>query len=386
MAWLREHLRAADALLAASISALSVLFHWFSDPDLLPGTTREPTWWGSLLVIGATAPIAWRRSAPVAAAYVAVTMQVLCEVLDVAGAGWIGVLITIYSLGAHAQGRRRSVALGVIIVLLTSLLVGGVLSSDIGWDAVISTVVVSTGAFVLGDNLQKRRQHLVNLAERAERAERERELLARERVTEERTRIARELHDVVAHSVSVMVIQAGAARRQLALDPDRAAEALANIETTGRHAMDELRRVLGVLRREEAGQPLEPQPGIDAIASLAASDPDLSVELHIDDGLDTVPQSVGLNAYRVVQESLTNVRRHAGTVGCVQISLRRDGGVLVVEVADDGRGAAADRAGAPGFGLVGMHERVAALGGELEVGPRRGGGWRVRACLPMGSA
>lgn len=384
VSWLRAHPRAADAALAVLVTVLSVVFHWVGDRDTLPGFTREPSWWGSLLVVGATAPVAWRRTAPVAAAYVAVAFQVLCEVLDTAGAGWVGVLIAIYSLGAHGTGRARNVALGAIVVAITSILVAGVLLDEIGVDAVVSTVVVATAAFVLGDNLQKRRQHVVNLAERAERAERERELLARERVGEERTRIARELHDVVAHSVSVMVIQAGAARRQLHLDPDRAAQALETIEQTGRHAMDELRRVLGVLRQDAGGAMREPQPGLDAISTLATSDPELHVVLCVDPALNQVPQSVGLNAYRVVQESLTNVRRHAGAVTEVRIDVRKEHGDLVVEIVDDGRGAAADQPRDPGFGLIGMRERVASLGGWLEAGPRRGGGWRVRASLPLG--
>jgi signal transduction histidine kinase len=335
--------------------------------------------------------VAFRRSQPIVTVVVVTAVQVATELADVAGTGWIGVLIAVYSLGAHGSGRPRTVAAVACAAAVAVLLTAGVATDAIGLDAWISTTVVVIGAFVLGDNLQKRRDHLASLAERAERAERERELLARERVGEERSRIARELHDVVAHSVSVMVIQAGAARRQLAHDPERAATALATIEDTGRRAMDELRRVLGLMRQDHAraadGVAIvpEPQPSLDSLTALVASDPTLDVTLSVQPDLGPIPQSVELNVYRVVQESLTNVRRHAGRVDHVAVSVVREAGCVIVEVVDDGRGAGADPAPEGGFGLIGMRERVDLLGGQLEVGPRRGGGWRVRASLPTGS-
>jgi signal transduction histidine kinase len=388
--WLRSQPDTADLLLALLVASLAVSFHWIAPADQLTDDTSEPTWWGSLLVLAATLPVAWRRRAPEVTAAVVVTAQILSEIVNVSGAGWIGVLIALYSLGAHGTAPWRNRTAALCAAAIGALLVIGVAEDAIGVEVLISTTITVIGAFVLGDNAHRRREHLVGLAERAERAERERELLARERVTEERTRIARELHDVVAHSVSVMVIQAGAARRQMALDPARASEALSNIEDTGRHAMDELRRILGVLRHDDprharAGDGrLEPQPSLDAIETLVHADPDLHVTLHVDADLGVIPQSVGLNAYRIVQESLTNVRRHAGVTGDVDVSVRRAGDQLLVEVIDDGRGAGADPRQEDGFGLIGMRERVSTLGGELEVGPRRGGGWRVTATLPLG--
>jgi signal transduction histidine kinase len=204
-------------------------------------------------------------------------------------------------------------------------------------------------------------------------------------VRDERTRIARELHDVVAHSVSLMVIQTAAARRQMTVDPQKADAALATVEDTGRTAMHEMRRFLGVLRDETGMQLLEPQPSLGDLDDLLATAADLPVVMHADGALDDLPPGVEVSAYRVVQEALTNVRRHAGPVRHVDVSVARDDEQLVVEVSDDGRGASV--AASPyGFGLVGMRERVAAYEGELVAGPRSGGGWRVRATFPLGVA
>jgi signal transduction histidine kinase len=191
------------------------------------------------------------------------------------------------------------------------------------------------------------------------------------------------LHDVVAHSVSLMVIQTAAARRQLAVDPVRADEALVTVETTGRAAMTEMRRILGVLRDDESQQSLAPQPSLSVIDDLVASAPDLPLEVRADGDLGGLPAGVELSAYRIVQESLTNVRRHAGVVQHVEVSVAMVDDELVVEVNDDGRGAGASPPAEPGFGIVGMRERVAAYDGKLVAGPRAGGGWHVKAVFPV---
>jgi signal transduction histidine kinase len=161
---------------------------------------------------------------------------------------------------------------------------------------------------------------------------------------------------------------------------------LATVESTGRTAMDEMRRILGVLR-DGSGEPsLLPQPALTDLESLAATATDLPVRLSAEGDLHDLPPGVEVSAYRIVQESLTNVRRHAGPVRKVEVLVRRDASRLVVEVDDDGRGASATSSSAGGFGILGMRERVHAFGGELVAGPRHGGGWRVRAVFPMGSA
>lgn len=380
--WLREHAFAADLLLALIITGVAVAMHWAEAHDL--EDAASPSWWGTILVVAASLPIAFRRIAPIAVALGIVLVQVVSEGVGVQGSGWVGLMIAVYSLGAHTSGRPRTRAAITIVVLLSALLISGLIVDQIGPGSVIGSGVTLTTAFVLGDNLQRRRQAITDLAERAERAERERDLLAREKVTEERTRIARELHDVVAHSVSVMIIQAGAARRTLHADPDAAIAALSTIEGSGREAMAELRRVLGVLRHDDQAD-LAPQPSIASLSDLVADDLDLPIRLDVADDLGVIPPSVELTGYRVVQEALTNVRRHAGPVTRVNVRLCRTADHLVIEVDDDGRGAAAD-ATPEGFGLVGMRERVSTVGGSLDVGPHRGGGWRVRAELPVGSS
>jgi signal transduction histidine kinase len=309
----------------------------------------------------------------------------------------MGVLVAAYTLGAYRHGNLLWRLAGALLVAVTMFVIIGVTRGDAPWQAVVSTPVAFVAALVLGDNMRRRRERTAELAERAERAERERLLLSHQHVQEERTRIARELHDVVAHSVSLMVIQTAAARCQLLADPAGVDSSLVAVEQTGRQAMQELRRILGVLRdsdrdavRGDEAQ-MAPQPGLDAIDELVAC-ADLPASMHTDGDLQGLSAAVGLGAYRIVQEALTNVRRHAGPVEHVEVSLVRANGSLLVEVSDDGRGAAAsagdrspDRRLAEGFGLIGMRERVAACDGELHVGPRPGGGWRVRATFPLGA-
>ena len=290
-----------------------------------------------------------------------------------------------YSLGAYAEGPVRArTALGAAVTLV-ALLVLGVINADVelsGLEAVGAAAVLVV-AFVIGDNVQRRRTEVRDLSERADRAERERELIAGQRVSEERGRIARDLHDVVAHSVSVMVIQAAAARRNLDRDLPAAAQLLENVEATGRHAMGELRQILGVLREHSDVPPTTAV--LTDIDSLVRSIPDVDVRLHTTGSLAEVPAGVALSAYRVVQEALTNVHRHGGPDVTVRVDVDCAPDRVNISVADDGRGASttANRGDSGGYGLVGMAERVAAFGGELRYGPRRSGGWEVRAYFPL---
>jgi signal transduction histidine kinase len=383
--WIRTHPNTADMLLALVVTGVSVTFHWLG--AYTEDYVRDPTWWTTVFVVASVFPLAWRRTNPVGSTLVIVTAQVVSSFVDIEGTGFIGVVIALYSLGAHATGPGRRNALVVIVASITLLFLSGLAVSELGIEDFTSSIVVLVTGFVLGDNLQRRRETADALQEQLERAERERELIAHQRVTEERTRIARELHDVVAHSVSVMVIQAAAARRSLASSPANVEIALANIEATGRQTMHELRGVLGVLRRtagDAAGQGEDnraPQPTLSAIPGLVAAASDLPIELTINAHFGDVSQSTNLTGYRIVQEAITNIRRHAGPVTHVEISVDRLDTSIEILVADDGRGAAADDLGA-GYGIVGMHERVATVGGRLDAGWRSGGGWRVTASLP----
>jgi signal transduction histidine kinase len=383
--WIRTHPNTADMLLALVLTGVSVAFHWLGANT--EDYVRDPAWWTTVLVVASVFPLAWRRTNPIGSTLVIVAAQVVSSFVDIEGTGFIGVVIALYSLGAHAIGPGRRNALVVIVASITLLFLSGLAVSQLGIGDFTSSIVVLVAGFVLGDNLQRRRETADALQEQLERAERERELIAHQRVTEERTRIARELHDVVAHSVSVMVIQAAAARRSLASSPANVEIALANIEATGRQTMHELRGVLGVLRRtagDAAGQGEDnraPQPTLSAIPGLVAAASDLPIELTINADFSDVSQSTNLTGYRIVQEAITNIRRHAGPVTHVEISVDRLDTSIEILVADDGRGAAADDLG-PGYGIIGMHERVATVGGRLDAGWRSGGGWRVTANLP----
>jgi signal transduction histidine kinase len=294
------------------------------------------------------------------------------------------VLVAVYSVGSHTEGRRRAyVAAAALIVVLADGTVT-VAVGDLKLVDGIAAIGMLTAAFVVGDNVRRRRQHVESLADRAERAERERDLLARERVADERNRIARELHDIVAHSVSVMVIQASAARRNLASRPDEASALLENVERTGRQTMDELRQVLGVLRDDGDGEPPSvPLPTLGDLPALVDSVGGLPVRLAVTGVPDRVPAGVAVSVYRIVQEAVTNANRHAGPGATIDVRVTCMASEVEVVVADDGRGASALHGAPTGYGLVGMHERATAAGGSFSAGPRRGGGWRVSATIPF---
>ena len=387
--WLRDHPRAADAMLAAAVVALALASHLSGEPTVEDRTEIDPTWWTAIIVFAGSAPLYWRRRSPLVTAVVVVAIESYALWIGVGGAAFVASVVAIYSIGAHSSGRQRLQTVGALSAIILLLFVSGWIDGLDLLQPFLSTVVLFVTAFVVGDNLRRRRDHLADLADRADRAEREQELIAEQRVLAERTRIARDLHDVVAHSVSVIVIQAAAARRNLRSSPERAEQALETIEFTGRQAMHELRGILGVLRANESGEARQrlPQPELSQIDALLEAD-DVDVDVHIapDVDLGAIPPSTSLAAYRMLQEALTNVRRHAGPSVRARLSMWIDGDTLSFDVHDDGRGAAADRSGRSGrdgFGLSGMHERAAAAGGTVTAGPRPGGGWLVRARLPL---
>ena len=243
-------------------------------------------------------------------------------------------------------------------------------------------VFVFGAAWLAGLALSARSQQAIELRARAERAERDREEQARRAVDEERARIARELHDVVAHSVSVMVVQAGGVRRLLDPDQDRQREALLAIEHTGRGALTEMRRMLGVLRTGEPQEgPLAPQPSLEHLDRLVEQvrQAGLAVELEVEGSPVPLAAGVDLSAYRIVQEGLTNTLKHAGPGASAHVLVRYLPERIELEVSNSGEGTGN---GDAGHGLVGMRERVALYGGTLAAGPGDNGGYVVRACLP----
>ncbi|OEU94405.1 sensor histidine kinase [Streptomyces oceani] len=266
-------------------------------------------------------------------------------------------------------------------------------------EAALSTVLL-TGLFilawVLGDSMRTRRDYYSQLEERAARLEQEREAQAKVAVAAERARIARELHDVVAHNVSVMVVQADGAAYVLDQAPEQTSQALETISGTGRQTLAEMRRLLGVLRSGEGTKESEeyvPQPGMEQLTELVdqVRGTGLSVNFHISGTPRALPSSVELTAYRVVQEALTNSRKHGGPDVGAQVRLTYGEEELALLAEDDGRGAQRElyEVGGEdgrGHGLIGMRERIGMVGGQLEAGPRPGGGFRISAVLPLRNA
>jgi signal transduction histidine kinase len=304
----------------------------------------------------------------------------------------LAVNIALYTLAAY--GDRRLAAAGALAwtFLLTVNLARFVATS---WPRVavadlydvLNDYVLLAAAWVLGEGVRQRRAHAAELEDRAARLEREREEKARQAATQERLRIARELHDVVAHSLSVIGVQAGAARLVLDADPNpqRAREAVAAIEATANRAMAEMRRALGILRDTQgSGEALAPLPGLGQLPALldqmrAAG---LPVDLTVAGTPRPLATSVDLSLYRIVQEALTNTLKHARAARA-EVVVRYAERDVRVEVTDDGRGSPPSAAGSEGAGTIGMRERVALFGGELRVGPRPQGGYAVQARLPI---
>jgi signal transduction histidine kinase len=361
----------ADSLLALVLGVPTVV-------GLVADEQLEASPWliGPLAALTAL-PLGARRYRPLAVFVVTVAawLAILLAGVDTFAPG---VLVATYTLAAHCE-RQVALRAGVAAVLLLApahAQSSGRLKAE---DAIL-TVVALVAAWILGDNMRTRRAYYRELEEKAERLEREREESERRAAAEEQARIARELHDVIAHNVSVMVLQAAGGREVIDTDPRRAGEALAAIEATGRDALAELRRLLGVVG--DGGAAIAPQPGLSHIDALVdqVRAAGLEAELVLEGDTREVPAGVELSAYRVVQESLTNTLRHA-FARHVWVFVRRREHDLEVEVVDDGAGPPAT-ATASGRGLVGMRERVALFGGEFEAGPRSDGGFRVRARFP----
>jgi signal transduction histidine kinase len=373
-----------DVAFAAILTVISVGALWIESPEQ-PETIRSADVAGVLLALASSVPLVWRRSHALWVFGFLAIPAITLELLSYSNAGPVSVLIALYTVASLCERRRSLSALGVTAAAVLVVLIAS-------WDEltaidVIANYLVFGTAWILGDNVRTRRQYVAELEEKAVRMEAEREAQAQRAAAAERTRIARELHDVVAHSVSVMTVQAGAARRvldQAGADPD-VREAIATVEATGREALAELRRVVGVLREDGESAGVAPQPGVADLPALVARarEAGLSVELEVEGEPRPLPSGVDLSAYRIAQEAITNTLKHAGPARA-QVRVCYGAEALEVQVVDDGRGAAADPAPpGGGNGLVGMRERVALFGGELRAGPRAGGGYEVKARLPI---
>ncbi|MDX3595458.1 sensor histidine kinase [Streptomyces sp. ID03-2B] len=349
------------------------------------------------VALGLSTVVALRRRAPEKMLLLAILVGVVQLVFDVRpGIGNFAMLVITYTVAT--VGERWASRLALICSLSAAAL------SQLRWEAepggswaqVIFVTVIMTVPFVLawvlGDSLRTRRAYFDQLEERAARLEREREAQSKVAVAAERARIARELHDVVAHNVSVMVVQADGAAYVMDAAPDQAKQALETISSTGRQALAEMRRLLGVLRTGDAPESGEyvPQPDVEQIEDLVAQvrQTGLEVDFKVEGTPRPLPSGVELTAYRVVQEALTNTRKHGGpdAGASVRLVYFDDGLGLLIE--DDGRGAAHELyedggADGAGHGMIGMRERVGMVGGTLDAGPRPGGGFRISALLPL---
>ena len=373
-----------DALLVVAIglgSAIAVVDLHKGGQD--PGPAG-PLWFDVLIAVTAVVPLFWRRrypfGAPVATAIVigassfvdglAVPHSPVFYFLGIAAA---------FLLGSVRESRQAlaglAIMLGVVAVVERNDPHGSI--SDFAIPAIVFAVSWGIG-FAMGHKYREAEQ----ARERAERAEREREDKARAAVTEERARIARELHDVVGHSVSVMTVQAAGARQLLDPDQQREREALMVVEQTGREALAEMRRLVGVLRRPEEAPALAPQPSLEHVDRLVEQvrEAGLPVNLRVEGEPVALSAGLDLTAYRFVQEGLTNAVKHA-QARHADVLVRYANGHVELTVSDDGTGEGGGESG--GQGLVGMRERMSVYGGELEAGPRPEGGYRLHARLPV---
>nr|WP_036371915.1 histidine kinase [Micromonospora sp. ATCC 39149]QLJ96445.1 two-component sensor histidine kinase [Micromonospora carbonacea] len=373
----------------------------------LAGTANQRGgWWATGVGAAMAVALLLRRTHPLA---VTAVVAVLAGVQVAAGWGPlafdVAVLIALYSVVKYADRLRDGIVAGAVAavgVVLAALQVEG---TGAWWSSAIWLALVTGAVWLMGLNVRTHRLYVLTLEERAATLEREREAEARAAVAEERTRIARELHDVVAHSMAVMIVQADGARYLFDRDPQTAREAVRVVADTGRQALEEMRRLVGVLRETSAPEPAAGPDGAGP-AGLSAEPahrrpalvelPELldrfrAAGLRIDATVTgeppSLPPGLELTVYRVVQEALTNALKHAGVGATVALSLAHTADAVVVRAVDDGRGRPVVRpAPSGGHGLVGMRERVTVYDGSLTAGPRLAGGWQVEARLPLPSS
>lgn len=354
-----------DVLLAAALSGLSAAT--IADQGVGPGG-----WFAVVLAMLAVAPVAVRQVAPVLTLGVIVLAMVSYVVLGygVWPSNGLGILVAMLTV---ATLRPRVVAAAAFVPALAVLIIGIPEFEETSWVAVLQSALILLGAWALGDATRRWAQQAGDAASRAERS-----------VAEERTRLARELHDVVTHHMSVVALQAGLAEYVLETDPALARTAIGHAGAAGREALLDLRRMLDALRSDDADDaPYTPQPGLREVDALVGRlrHAGLEVDLRRSGVVRELPPGIELCAYRTVQESLTNVLKHAGPRSTALVGIDYGEQVLTVEVRDDGVGTG--NTSTTGYGLRGMRERAELYGGVLHAGPARGGGFGVRLRLAV---
>jgi signal transduction histidine kinase len=382
-----ESLLRNPRLQAGGDSVLALLLAGSSVGFVLGG---DDVSWGSPqpLAIGlallSTVPVAWRARRPLLAAAIVLAANGACSYVaaphQAAFQPFVALTLVSYSVGSRSDGRLW--APPVLAVAAVPLFVAAVVHGQSAGNA-IPNYVWLLAAWAVGRSVRSWRRKSVALELANHELAEQRELQARAAVAVERGRIARELHDVIAHNVSMMVVQAGAAERVLE-GQQQVRDALDAIALTGRQTVDEMRTVLGVLRAEDGSAARRPQPGLADLEQLVASvgEAGLPVRLRIEGEPCRLPQALDLSAFRIVQEALTNALKHAGPAEA-EVVVSYESGAVRLEVRDTGAGQAHGQGA--GHGLVGMRERVAMFGGELEVARAGGSGFAVRARLPLAS-
>ncbi len=382
MQWLRAiDPRAIDALLGIAFTVLGfVALAFAKDPRHL---YKSPDALSLVLSLCCSLPYFVRRRAPLVVMMINTVALVLLLTLRYdANVQSQMLLVGVFTVGSHCDGYQRTVAL---LSVGTGLLITAIVGlPDTTGVSLALTSSIYLAAYLFGSTVRNRRLYTDQLEQRAASLVRERDEEAKRAVADERLRIAQELHDVVAHSMGVIAVQAGVGEHVIDTDPVEAKRALAAIATTSRSTLTEIRRLLGVLRDND-GADHAPAPGLSDLPRLVddLAGAGLPVEIRRNGDAIEIPAGVDLTAYRIVQEGLTNVLKHAGPA-TAHVTVTYEPGAIRLEVSDNGRGVNA-RATPGGHGLVGMRERVAVYGGALETGPRNGGGYRVSAYLPYGA-
>ncbi|WP_030671218.1 sensor histidine kinase [Streptomyces cellulosae] len=385
---LKAHPLALDAVLAAGVLVCMVAGS-FVDPGRHRGVSwslRTPDPLSLVLITLGAAALVFRRRAPlVILALTGGFSLVEAVTSDPRAPVAMTAVIALYTV---ASTTDRPTTLRAGLLTMTVLTGASMLAGPLPWYAQENLAIFAwTGiGATAGDAVRSRRAFIHAIRERAERAERTREEEARRRVAEERLRIARDLHDVVAHHIALVNVQAGVAAHVMDKRPDQAKEALAHVREASRSALNELRATVGLLRQSgDPEAPTEPAPGLARLDELVGTfrNAGLHVEVARVDHGTTLPAAVDLAAYRVIQEALTNVQKHAGTQAKAEVSVVRVGPDIEITVLDDGAGQDDGPVTGGGHGLLGMRERVSALRGTLTTGPRYGGGFRVHAILPV---
>ena len=354
------------------------------------GSERPSDALAYVLVIAAALPILQRRTHALLALGVSVPPVMAYWILDYPGGSEAALYVLFFSATRHGGPDRRSVwkVVGVCLAIVETVAIVGVLSpvEDLPPIAVLGIFIAYATSASVGEALYQRSKYVEELEQRTAALEADLETKAVLAATEERTRIAREMHDIIAHGMSTIVVQSQAAQGVVQEDPAKARELLETIENIGRDSVTEMRRMLGVLREHDPKLELEPQPTLSNLSSLGSQlEVDgVDLELHVVGEERALSPGIELTAYRVVQEALTNVLRHAGRPVAINARIEYGPSDLAITVSDDGRGASSSATSPTGgHGLVGMRERVELYDGEWEAGPRSGGGYSVAVRLPL---